>query len=256
MGFRDFAATLDVHADTLLVVVLEMLPIALEGVTVRLRTLDFAGRVRDPDTDSWIPGAIVRTDQGHRESSNLFGRFDLDDVFDGPALRLVIQAFRFMPLDTTFIPDEEERYPFDMAPDPVMTRMIDNYVARLDDRAGKRIYEYQPALNREELAQFSANATLLQVMEREYSPHIVRGILCLFLDEQEYRFAFDEERVSVFEGTFANDLERIELLEFPGEGRYFMARVYTRRFFQRHVGVPHELAAPSLIVTWGGVFCR
>jgi hypothetical protein len=256
LGFRDFAATVEVRADTLLVVVLEMFPIALDSVAVTLGRLDFDGRVKDPRTSSWIPDALVRSDQGHREWSNLFGRFDLDDVFDGPSLRLGIQAFRYLPLDTAFIPDDEERYPFDLAPDPIMTRMIDRYVTRLDDRAGKYIYEYQPALNRAELATFSPNVTLREVIERKYSPYVFRGILCFFIDEQEYRFISDDHRVSVLEGTFTNDLERIEILELPGEGRLFMVRAYSRLFFQRHVGVPHELATPSITVTPGGVFCR
>jgi hypothetical protein len=256
LGFRDFATSIEVRADTLLVVVLEMLPIALDSVGVTLRKLDFDGRVRDPLTESWIPDARVRSDQGHRETSNLFGRFDLDDVFDGPPLRLGIQAFRYMPLDTTFIPDDEERYPFDLAPDPVMTTMIDRYVTRLDDRAGKYIYEYQPALNRTDLATFSPNVTLRDVIERMYSPYVFRSILCFFIDEQEYRFLSDDYRISVLEGTFTNDLERIEILELPGEGRLFMVRAYTRLFFQTHVGVPHDLATPSVTVTPGGVFCR
>jgi hypothetical protein len=137
-----------------------------------------------------------------------------------------------------------------------MTRMIDRYVTRLDDRAGKYIYEYQPALNRDDLATFSPNVTLRDVIERKYSAYVFRSILCFFIDEQEYRFISDDHRISVLEGTFTNDLERIEILELPGEGRLFMVRAYTREFFQRHVGVPHDLATPSVVVTWGGVFCR
>ena len=118
------------------------------------------------------------------------------------------------------------------------------------------IYKYQPALNREDLAEHRPNTTLREVIEREYSTRIFRSILCFFIDEYEYRFTFDEERESVLEGTFTNNLERIEVLELPGEGRLFMVRAYTRRFFQRQVLSPDDLAAPSVVVTPGGVFCR
>ena len=257
LGYDDFARAVEVSTDTVLVVALELLPVKLDGLTVTLGRLDFDGRVRDPNTSSAVYEAEVRSDQGHLESTSLSGRFELDDVFDGPRLRLSIRAFRYLPLDTTLIPDDEMRHVFDVAPDPVVGRMIGTYLARLDERAGKRMYEYQPALNREDLARFPANASLKVVMESMYTRRVLEGILCLFIDEREYAWWNSYEgRLSVLEGTFANELERIEVLEFPGEGRYFMARVYTRRFFQRQVGSPDELVAPSVSVTWGGTFCR
>jgi hypothetical protein len=259
LGYRDYGTRLLVRADTQLVVALEIQPIRLDSIGVRLRTIDFDGRVRDPLTNSWIPDADVRSDQGHREKSNLFGRFDLDDAFEGAPIRVRIQAYRFMALDTTFIPDDEERYPFDLAPDPVMTRMIELYTTRLDERGGKYIYKYQPPLNRADLAEFAPNITLRDVIERKYTRYTFNKIICYFIDEQEYRFGADDGdyRTSVFEGTFTNDLERIEVLELPGgPGLFLMVRVYTRQFFQRHAGVPHELATPRISVTMGGTFCR
>jgi len=255
VGYKELVTTIEVNRDTLVVVPLEIQPIELEGLSVVLGKLDFDGRVRDPRTNSHVFDADVRSGQGHRESTDLFGRFELDDVFKGPPLRLVIRAFRYMPLDTTFIPDDEERHPFDLVPDPVMTRLIDTYVARLDDRAGERIYKHQPALNRDDLAEFPANTPLLVLMEREYPRHVVGRIGCLILDEREYRFGSQGERISVLEGTFANELERIEILEFPGYRRLFMARVYTRSFFERRVLSPEDLARPSMVRTPAGMLC-
>lgn len=256
VGYQELQLALTLVRDTTLALPLKVDPFEVDSIDVVLERIDIDGRVRDPRTGSWVADADVRSDQGHRESTNLFGRFDLDDVFDGPPLRLIIRGFGYLPLDTTFIPNDEDPHIFSMAADPVITRMIDRYMARLDDRAGERMYEYQPALNREDLAQFSANTTLRQVMEAKYPLHILRRIECFFLDEQEYRFISDDHRLSVFEGTFANEIARIELLEFPGPGRLFMARVYTRRFFQRQVGSPDDLAKPSITPTPGGTFCR
>jgi hypothetical protein len=255
-GYRDATSSLEVRADTFVVVPLGARPVELEGIDVTLRTLDFDGRVHDPGTGGDVARADITSDQGHRETTRLSGGFDLDDVVDGPPLRLLIRAFGFLPLDTAFVPDDEERYRFDLWPDPVMTRMIDEYVARLDERAGNRAYEYRPALNRADLAKFAGNASLRVVMEGRYPLHILRRIGCFILDEREYRFQSYEERLSVLEGTFANDLERIELLEFPGEARLFMVRVYTRRFFRSQVGTRSELDEASMVATPGGTFCR
>jgi hypothetical protein len=64
----------------------------------------------------------------------------------------------------------------------------------------------------------------------------------------------EEHRNSVFEGTFANDIERIELLDFPEAGS--MLRVYTRYFFQSHVGSSAKLDTPMMVATPIGVMCR
>ena len=135
--------------------------------------------------------------------------------------------------------------------------MISAYVARLDERAGDNMYRQQAALNREDLSQFSGHASLRRVMEAKFPRHILRRISCFFVDEHEYAW-FDtlEGRLNLLEGTVAGELERVELLEFPGEDRLFMARVYTRRFFQGQVGSPDDLVTPSVVSTWGGTFCR
>lgn len=256
LGYEPFDVTVLVNDDSDVVVALEIRPVEVDGVTVTLRRIDFDGRIVDPRTGSSVADAQITSDQGHEKRSNLFGRFDLDDVFEGADLRLVIGAFGYLPLDTTFIPDHEERYPFGLSQDPVMTRMIDAYVTRLDDRGGDHLYKFRPALNREDLAQLRANTSLQRILESKYPLHLIRRIGCFFLDEREYRFTSDEERVSVLEGTFANDIERVELFDFPGEGRLVMARIYTRRYFMLHVGSPGELSRPSMIVTPGGVLCR
>ena len=200
--------------------------------------------------------AEVRTDQGHVESTNLFGRFDLDDVLEGVPLQVTILGFRYLPLDTTFVPDHEERCPFYLTPDPLMTTIIDTYVARLDERAGIRMYEHQPALNRLDLARFSENTSLRSALEAHYPLHVLRRIGCFMVDEREYRFGSLAERTNVLEGTFVNELERVEVLEFPGFGRMFMLRINTRRFFQQNVGSEKELKAARMTSTPAGTICR
>jgi hypothetical protein len=258
LGYQDLEITLSITRDTTLFLALRRAPIELGGVGVVLEKIDFDGVVRDPRTNSWLADAEVTSDQGHQEWTNLFGRFDLDDVFDGPPLRMVVRAFRYLPLDTTFIPNDRKRLTFDLAVDPVVARMIGAYVERLDVRGGKRVLRYRPPLDRDELARLRANTTLREVLEQRFPPFVVRSIGCLFVDEFEYRFGKDDDdyRRSVYEGTYVNDVERIELFEFPGEGRLIMVRVYTADFFRTHVSRAHELATPSMIETPMGFFCR
>jgi hypothetical protein len=149
-GYEELQARLTLVRDTTLMLPVRADPIELDSVGIVLEKIDFDGRVRDPRrADSWVSGAEVTSDQGHDERSNLFGRFDLDDVFDGPPLRVSIRAFRYLPLDTTFIPDDEDRRSFDLVPDPVMDRIIAAYVTDLDERAERHIYnKYKMPLNR------------------------------------------------------------------------------------------------------------
>lgn len=254
-GYEELRLRVSLVRDTALAVALRPDPIAIAGVGVVLgRRMEVNGQVRDPATNSWVSRAEVLSDQGHTEYTNLFGRFDLDDVFDGPLLRITINAFRYLPLDTTFVPDRDERYAFDLLPDPVMARMVENFLARLDDRRPARNYWYEPTLNRDDLARMKPSTSLREVLEREFPPTKGRRIVCLLVDEWMYNFMGDEGyRRSVYDGTFVNDVERVELLEFgPG---YMMARVYTRAYFLEHVGSSAKLAVPSLIVTPSGVFC-
>jgi hypothetical protein len=257
LGYAALELRLTMSRDTALALPLTRDPLGLSPLDIVLRRIDFDGRVRDARRgDAWISGAEVTSDQGHDERTNLFGRFDLDDVFDGPLLRVSIRAFRYLPLDTAFVPDHKQRYSFDLRLDSLMDRMIGEYVTRLEVRADPNIHNrYRRPLNREDLTSLSANTTLKEVVERKYSVRQIKSIGCMFLDEREYAFVSDAHRTSVFEGTYVNDIERIELLEFPEAGS--MLRVYTRLYFQTHVGSSAKLVLPSMVVTpYGKVLCH
>lgn len=246
----------EVRRDTMLIVSLEPAPIALDSLRVTLRGFDLNGRVRDPALEGYVARATVRSDQGHEETTSLTGRFELDDVYEGPRLRLVIRAFRYLPLDTVFTPERNTDYSFDVTADPVIGRMIDRYEGQLEARSAARLYAHQGTLDRAALARLQGNISVWDALLARYPDHVVRRIVCFVFDEREYRFQSTDERRAVLEGTFVNDLERIEILEFPGMRRIFMARVYTRRFFRAEVGNPRELRDPVLTITPGGVICR
>jgi hypothetical protein len=88
------------------------------------------------------------------------------------------------------------------------------------------------------------NGTLQTVMEGEYPRHVLRRIGCFFVDE---RRVYDlRERTLLLQTIRANELQRIELLEFPGPGRSFMVRVYTRQYFQRLMAAGQPLPEPVM----------
>ena len=232
-GYVDFTSSVLVVRYAMVSVPLEAAPLPLDSIVVEARTLDFDGRVRDPTLDYFLLDAQVFSDQGHEEWTNVHGRFDLDDVFEGTPLHVAIRAFGYLPLDTTFVPDDEERYDFDLVTDPLATRMIAFQVLRLEVRAGENLYQYRPALNRAELSRYAGFGTIQSIMELKYPRRILRSVSCLILDEQEVIRSW--RRRWVLQNMIPEELERIELLEFPGPARSFQLRIYTRGFFQELV---------------------
>jgi hypothetical protein len=251
-GYADHSEPLTVAGDTNVSVPLEPAPLPVDGIVVDAETLDFDGRVRDLARDTYVMDAHILTDQGHDSWSDARGRFNLDDTFAETPVRVFIQAFGYQVLDTIFVPDDEERYVFDLLPDPFMERMIEIQTERIEERAGELLYENRPPLNRDDMARYSGFGTLAIMMEAKYTRPILRGIVCILFDERfitsgvEWRW--------LLENTIPEELERVELLEFPGPGRLFMLRVYTRAFFEELVVTNQPLKQPLLIEFTG--FCQ
>jgi hypothetical protein len=248
-GYSRQELLVSLSSDVDMSLLVEPAPLPLDTIAVELETLDFDGRVRDPRLDAQVYDAHVRSDQGHDERTNYVGRFDLDDVFVDIPLRILVNGFGYLPLDTTFVPDDRERYVFDLLPDPIGQRMIEVQTLRLSDRtrSGRR---YRPhrwlrsEVSREEMAEAVSDGTLQTVLEATYPFHVLRRVSCFLLDERPTNSR--AERTMVLQGTLVQELERIELLEFPGQHGALMLRVYTRRFFQELVATNRELRTPLM----------
>lgn len=243
-GYVDLEQTIALSADTRVTVRLDAAPLLLDSLNVEARTIDFDGLVLDGNEGFNVLEADIVTDQGHSERTKLSGRFDLDDVYQNVPLRVFIMAFGYLPLDTTFVPDDEDRYPFALVEDPLMQTMIDTQVERLDDRSEEYHYEYQPPVDRDDLVNFQDNSPIQVVMERRYPRHVLERIGCFFFDERRLRDR--NEIVFLLQNTFAKEVQRIELYEFPGIGRMFMVRIYTRGYFQRLVADNRSLSTPYM----------
>lgn len=257
-GYRASEVTLSVSGDTTVAVPLVAEPLLLDSVLVEAGTLDFDGRVRDPARDYDVMDAHVVTDEGHEEWTNAHGRFDLDDAWAKTPMHMVITAFGYLPLDTTFIPDDEERYTFDLAPDPLAERMIARENRRLAERAGEYLYEYRPPMNRDVMARYMGTGTLQTMMEAKYPLNVLEKVVCLVVDERQVRAG--AESAFVLRHTIPEELERVEVLEFHlGGDRQLMVRAYTRSFFQELIARNQRLRPPQmqkLPNRYGSYVCR
>ena len=260
-GYRERTLPLEVRGDTTVSVPVDVVPIELDPVEVELRTIDFDGEARDPMTDGIVMDALVASDQGHEERTNAHGHFDLDDVLEGAPLRLEIRAFSYLPLDTTFVPDDDGRRVFELEADSLMLRMIDVQVRRLEARAEGRIATFPRSMNRDRLARYLNNFTVLDMLEREYPLRMLRRVACVLIDDRQIDDGFGairgELRRSYLLTTYPDEVERLEFLEFetPG-GRALQLRVYTKDYMARLIGSDRRLPPPVLLYSPSGVSCR
>ena len=261
-GYRERTLPLDVRGDTTVSVSVDVVPIELDEVEVELRTIDFDGEARDPATDGIVMDALVVSSQGHEERTNAHGHFDLDDVVEGAPLRIEIRAFSYLPLDTTFVPDDAGRRVFELEVDSLMIRMIDVQVRRIESRAEGRIVSFPRVMDRQRLARYLNNFTLLDMLEREVPARVLGRVACVLIDDQQIDgttgFMRAALRRSYLLGTYPDEVERLEFLEFttPGGGRVLQLRVYTKDYMARLVGSDRPLPPPVLLYSAAGVTCR
>jgi len=63
------------------------------------------------------------------------GRFTLDDVLEDVPIRVIVNAFGYLPVDTILLPGEHQSYLFEPVVDPVLERMIEVQVGRIEERS-------------------------------------------------------------------------------------------------------------------------
>jgi len=261
-GYRPSELPVALTADTTVAVPLVAAPIELDRLDVELRTLEFDGRVRDPATGGNLMDARVLSSQGHDELTDAHGQFDLDDVHEGRPLTVVIRAFGYVQLDTTLVPDDEGRHDFDLVPDSLVMSMIAVQTRRIEERSAGRFPSYPPAMNRERLARYLNDFTMLDMLEGAYPQRILRRVACIVIDERQIDEALGDMRGSLrrtyLSTTFPDEVERIEFLEFNlGGGRPLMLRIYTRSFMAELLTREEPLPSPLMVIIPGAPpLCR
>ena len=235
-GYVAYSTSLRVRDDVTLAVGLEVAPFVLDSLVVAPIEVEVRGRVRDPAEDLSIRDADVHTSLGEVTRTNGVGRFDVRG-WEGNSLLLLVRAFGYLPLDTVVTPGTAGRHLFDVEPDPLVQRMIDAEVRRLDQRArGQRAVTMRP-LNRADLLR-RRGFTLLELLMHDYGLR-ARRLRCVVLDERSLTPSMAD---GVVRTMLAQDVERIEFL-FRGK----MLRIYTREFMRTMLGGGVELRRPVYV---------
>jgi hypothetical protein len=231
LGHATVTRFVNVQADVVVNVELEIAPLQLDSLLVEAREIDFDGRAIDSERDTPVMDALVLTDQGHEEWSNQRGHFDIDDVLEGVPIHMRVRAFGYLPIDSMLIADDDDRHDFDLVGDTLVERLIAVQSRRIEQRAGDNMYRYRPAFDRDALSRYSPSSNVASIMEARHPIGTLRRVFCIVLDERQVET--DYERRAVLLNMFPQEIERMELLEFTYMGgRVLMLRIYTRTFFQ------------------------
>jgi hypothetical protein len=252
-GYEELSVSLVLAADTTLTLVLDAAPLPLDSIVVEAGTLDFEGRVRDPERDFTVVDAQVLTPGRDPVWTDTHGRFDLDDVPEGVPLQITVRAFGYLPIDTTFVPDDEDRYDFDLRRDAFAEALIGVQVRRLEERAGGRLMTGRGSMDRSEILRYTGSHTASTMMQFNFPQRTLDRISCAFLDERQLDVSASmggEIADFVLGQTLPEEIERLELLLFQtAVGEVVMLQVYTRSFIMAMSTQGFALRTPTVAAT-------
>jgi hypothetical protein len=238
-GYAPHTRLLAVAGDVTISVGLEAEPLRLDSLVVEPRLIDIEGRVRDPTRDLNLVDAEILSSQAVPVFTGAHGRFELEDVVAEVPLRLVVNAFGYFPIDTILLPQEDESYRFELEPDPMVERMVEVQVGRLEERASPLNAMTMRPMNREQLLSHAGRRTLADVLQWEYPGDWLRRVNCVVINEVQLLGAWQP---STLYHILPEDVERIEFL-FDGA----MLRIYTREFMREMISRDVALRMPSYI---------
>ena len=230
---------------------LRIAPLELDSLAVLVRLIDVQGRVRDAADGFYIVSATVVSGNGTVEETNRRGRFQMDSVPEGVPLPVRVEAFGYLPLSIVMIPEREGTYDFQLEEDPIIRRLIDAQVSRLEERVGMRWSPLMPPMNRDDLLRYADEATMWDVLLAEHRQWLDK-VKCVVLDEHVVG-----ERAgpihnslwvarSAMRGLLPEEVERIEVMAYGGRLQGLVLRVYTRAFMQRLIAGDAQLVANPL----------
>lgn len=245
LGYQAVSLNLVVEDDVTTTVTLQVSPLLLDSLVVDSRSIDIEVRVWDPVKDLPVQSAEVVSDQADPTRTSWGGRFKIR-VADGVPVRIQVRAFRYLPLDTLVVPEEGTEYRFELVTDPVVARMLEMEIVRLDDRMGGRRAVGMGPFNRDDLARWSG-ASLFDLLRARF-PNRGRRLQCIVLDERDVGAPMV---VPTLKTTFADQVDRIEFL-FRGA----MLRVYTKDFMRKMIGGGIELRRPTYVDIVKPVYCH
>lgn len=237
VGYAPAIVRLGLSGDTTVTVALDPVPFRLDSLVVTARRITVEGLVRDTPRDLPLRDADILTSHAPPAGTDAHGRFTLKDVWEGNPLAVSVSAFGYLPVDTIVTPAAGDRYVFDLAPDPVVERMITQQIDRLEERAAGRLSVLMRPLDRDALLR-SGGGSLRDVLAARYSIHL-RRVRCILVDERLLPPSVDGRMLG------AMNPETIERVEFLFNGA--MLRIYTREFVRRMIGRRIDLRSPIYV---------
>jgi len=260
-SYAPYNDQVQVDGDVTLDVALGSSPLPLDSIVVEAGTVDYHGRVRDPERDFFLVDAQAVVRGRDPVWTDSHGRFDIDDLPEGVPVNLTVRAFGYLPIDTTVVPDDDERYDFDLARDGFAEAMIAMQVRRLEERAGGReAGGWWGELDRERIVRYTGSHTAGTMIEFEYPARIQARIACVFIDERQAGMSSGaigrEVRDVSLTHTLPEEIERVELLQFDDyEGRPLMLQIFTRSFIMAMATEGVTLRTPTMLSTLSGFQC-
>jgi hypothetical protein len=245
-GYASESRVLVVDGNTTVSVSLEIAPLPLDSLVVSPRLIEVRGSVRDPTRDLDVVDADIISDPAQGVRTDAHGGFELEDVFAGTPLRIVVQAFGYLPLDTSIVPEADVDLVFHLEPDTVVEHLVAAQVERIEERASPRRSVLMRPMNRERLLRYAGRLTLADLLEWEYGGSWLKRVECVVIDERQLLGAWEPSSLT---HILPEQVERIEFLGHAGAiGRDAgsMLRIYTREFMRAMITRNVELRAPTL----------
>lgn len=237
LGYAAGSSDIQIAGDTTLVIELDRAPIRLDSLVVRGRDVTIKGEVRDKARDVGLLNVEVYASNGLVRQTDGLGRFKFDDVPANVPFAVRVEEFGYMPLTATIAPENDTTLRFELEPDPIVAKMIEQQIVRIAERAGDIRYPYEPPIDRDELIK-SRNGTVNDLIHRIYS----RRIGCIAIDERTYS---GEVLQGILTTMRTDEIEHIDALWYGSPKGALQLRIYTRDFVRRmitnqNILVPHD----------------
>ena len=226
MGYRSQDVSIQISADTDILVEMEVDPIRLDSLLVEAGTVSIRGIVVDAATGARIPEARIQAGRAPETFATSRGAFRVKDLPRGHSIPIVVDALKYRSVRIALITERDTTLTIPMEADPVSIRLFQETLEDLEVRS-RSVSLSRTQLNRRYIQMLPSRSVgaLLQW-------HLRGGFNsdCLFVDEIKYPYP------EILESYKAAEVERIEIY-----GRGAMIRVYTQEFVARHFGRAHEL---------------
>jgi hypothetical protein len=239
LGYRTVRTTVVVTGDATGTIEMEPDPIPLDPLAVRPARFDLRGRLRARDGGYGVPYATVRLEAGGETSSNDAGHFKLGGLPRGRHI-VVIEGYGWMPVRAAIELDSDTSVVFDLDVDPIMDRVIEQQIERLDERArgaGTRLR----VVDRQEVLRSRA-ATAAEILGLHVIPCIPSGRMgCVFstgrTPSEPYVWIDDQLTFCGLEVLNTYPVAAIQRIELVGGIRAYTVW-HIERLAARRVGVP------------------